>query len=190
MSIVHGSSLAEIAFEVCTALDAAGITAVLTGGGAATVHAPEAIQSYDLDFILQFMAASFPPDEQPLIDLGFFRKVRSAMYRHLETRLTVEFPPGPLAVGDDLITQWQTLRRNDRVLYVLSPTDSVRDRLAATIHYRDSSSLEQAVSVARLHDIDLPLVEAWCAREGGSAQFAAFLVRLGAYSESESGSDF
>ena len=36
------STLVEVAFEVCTALDASGYTAVLTGGSAATFYAPAA----------------------------------------------------------------------------------------------------------------------------------------------------
>lgn len=42
--IDRDSSLRDVAFEVCTALDRVGVTAVLSGGGAATLYAPHAIQ--------------------------------------------------------------------------------------------------------------------------------------------------
>ena len=59
--ITADSGLVEVAFAVCTALARAGVTAVLSGGGAATFYAPEAIQSYDLDFILEV----YPKDGDP-----------------------------------------------------------------------------------------------------------------------------
>lgn len=50
------SSLDDVAFAACTALDEAGIRAVLTGGSAAVHYAPETMQSYDADFVLYFGA--------------------------------------------------------------------------------------------------------------------------------------
>jgi hypothetical protein len=32
-------------------------------------------------------------------------------YEHAESRFLLELPPGPLAIGADLITSWDTLRR-------------------------------------------------------------------------------
>ena len=54
MSIRSTTSLRELAFIVCTALDRKGATAVLTGGGAATIYSAEAYKSRDLDFVLSF----------------------------------------------------------------------------------------------------------------------------------------
>lgn len=51
MSINATTPLAEVATAVCSALDRTGITAVLTGGSAATYYAPEAYQSSDIDFV-------------------------------------------------------------------------------------------------------------------------------------------
>jgi hypothetical protein len=50
--IRRDSSLIDGAFVVCTALDAAGFTAVLCGGSAATYYAPDAYMSADDDFVL------------------------------------------------------------------------------------------------------------------------------------------
>jgi len=171
-----GTTLRELAFIVCTTLHDAGVTAVLSGGAAATVYAPEAYQSTDLDFILQFAAATFAPSDAPLARIGFHRTDGS--YHHSETAFTVEFPAGPLAIGDEVITQWSTLREHDRVLHVLNATDCVRDRLAWFLFSHDYSSLEQALAVARLHDVDLDLIESWCTREGRPEKFALFRSRL------------
>jgi hypothetical protein len=50
--INEDSTLEDVCFEVCTALDGHSITAVLTGGSAATVYAPDVYTSYDADFVL------------------------------------------------------------------------------------------------------------------------------------------
>jgi hypothetical protein len=42
MTIEASTTMRELAFIVCTALDYAGVKVVLTGGGAATVYVPQA----------------------------------------------------------------------------------------------------------------------------------------------------
>jgi hypothetical protein len=89
VKIDHGTSLREIAFEVCTALQEAGATAVLSGGGAATLYAPAAIQSFDLDFILTMYSED-----------SAFAKALSAVgyqsvgqhYEHAHSKFLLEFP--------------------------------------------------------------------------------------------------
>jgi hypothetical protein len=175
MSIRADMSIVEVAFEVGTALAEAGATAVLSGGGAAATYAPEAYQTQDLDFILQSARAKV----DPVIGLGFRSRGRSGMYEHPDIPFTLEFPAGPLAVGDDVIREWSTLRDGDLQLNILSPTDCVRDRLAAAIHWRDEKSINQALAVAKLHPVDLAKVGVWCQTEGGEEVFATFAARLG-----------
>lgn len=171
------SSLTDIAFAVCTALDRQGFHAVLTGGSAATYYAPEAYQSGDLDFVITLRGTG---GEAALAALGFSRK--RDFYHHPSSHFVLEFPPGPLAVGEDLIKAWSTVRRDDEVLYVLSSTDSCRDRLASFLFWNDFSGLEQAIGVfrARAHEVDLNVIEEWCRREGHSQKFGLFASRIGA----------
>lgn len=116
------STLTDVAFAVCTALHRSSVTAVLTGGSAATHYAPEAYQSADLDFVVTVHA---PGGGTELRKLGFTE--RGQVYRHPDTHFTLDFPRGPLAVGDELLTGWRTERRTGELLYVLTPTDSCRD---------------------------------------------------------------
>ena len=172
--ITRASTLTDVAFHVCTALDRHGVTAVLTGGSAATYYAPDAYQSRDLDFVITIWA---PDGEHALIAAGFERRVDH--YVHPETPYPVEFPPGPLAVADDRITRWQTDHRGEELLHVLTPTDSCRDRLAAYLFWNDWSGLDQALAVARARvDVDLAVVEEWCGRAGHVAKWRAFAERL------------
>ena len=172
--ITATSTLTEVAFEVCTALDKKGFTAVLTGGSAATYYAPEAYQSRDLDFVLTFRGTD---GEQALKDLGFRRK--GDFYVHDVSPLPLEFPPGPLAVGEDHITRWSTVRRRKQVLHVLTPFDSVRDRLASYLFWNDLAGLEQALAVhrAKRRSVRLNRLAAWCRREGHGKKFELYEER-------------
>ncbi len=163
--------LEDLCFEICSALDAAGTRAVLTGGSAATFYAPEAYQSFDADFVIVFGNSSAAV--KALVQLGFVEK--NGIYSRESTEYTVEFPPGPLAVGSEYITDYSTYRRNKaEVLYVLHASDSVRDRLLWYYHYNDFSALAAAVGVARAHAIDLTAIRDWSDREGASQKFENF----------------
>jgi len=177
MSDTTGSALIDAAFAVCTALDRAGTTAVLTGGSAATFYAPADYQSLDLDFVITLRA----PDgsgAQALLDVGY--RLEGDYYVHSEWPFPLEFPPGPLMVGQDHIVHWSTHRRDGQLLHVLTPTDSVRDRLAAYLFWKDFSGLEQALAVARaqLAAVDIEAVESWCRNEGHLARFREFAAEL------------
>lgn len=113
MRITRDSSLREVAFAVCTALDRVGVTAVLTGGGAATLYAPEAIQSFDLDFVLEVYSDEKLPGKA-LEELGYRREGHD--YRHRASRFQLEFPAGPLAIGDERIERWATLHERSELL--------------------------------------------------------------------------
>lgn len=170
--------LTDIAFVVCTALDSRGTRAVLSGGGAATYYAPQAYQSQDLDFVIEFYGGR--GDQEALAEVGFLPEVRSH-YRHHASPITLDFPEGLLAVGDETIETWDTVERGGLLLHIITPTDSVRDRLAAFLHWGDRASLETALAVARAQRqrIDLKLIEDWSRREGGEAKFEEFKRKLG-----------
>lgn len=177
MTIRTDSPLREVAFVVCTALDRAGTTAVLTGGSAATVYAPQAYQSSDLDFVILFWRTSEGAGEI-LTALGYV--LHGSHYVHAKNALTVDFIRDDLAVGGDLIRTWETVREGDYLLHVISPTDSCRDRLAAFFHWNDYGGLEQALAVekAQRERIDFDLIRKWSKREGAEDKFEEFKRRM------------
>lgn len=178
MRITPNSSLTELAFVVCTALNQVGTKAILTGGAAANFYAPQEYLSQDLDFVVKFGGGAAAAEA--LQQLGFELRPEK-LYAHPATIFTLEFPPGPLMVGDDFISNWDTLEREDLLLHIISPTDSVRDRLAAYLHWNDFASLESALAVAnrQREKLDINLIENWCQREGGTAKYEIFRKRLG-----------
>jgi hypothetical protein len=171
--------LIDVAFIVCTALDRTGTVAVLTGGSAATYYAPAAYQSRDADFII-VMTGSLALASKALADIGYSE--HGGVYEHEQSAFTLEFPPGPLAVGADIIASYESARRGDLVLNVLSRTDSVRDRLAGFYHWDDRSALNVAVYVALSGPIDMATIRHWSMREGMGTKFAEFAARYGRHS--------
>ena len=79
MIIRADSTLREIAFIVCTELEKTGLTAVLTGGSAVSIWAPNDYQSLDLDFVIEaarerwvddVVAVGFPFGIGPSVSAG------------------------------------------------------------------------------------------------------------------------
>lgn len=154
----------EIAFEVCTAFE---------GGGAATIYAPKAYQTRDFDFVLHVELFGMPSDA-PLRELGFAPSNAKGTYEHPEIPFTLEVLQGPLGVGEETLTSWETRHKDDRILHIISPLDSVKDRLASAIHFRDLNSARQAAEIAKLHKINLQAVKTWCEAEGGITTYELF----------------
>jgi hypothetical protein len=171
------TTLTQLAFIVGGCLHKAGVSAVLTGGGAATVYAPDAYQSRDLDFVLNFWS-SIGSSPECIHQLGFRRSGNS--YVHDFTPFTLDFPPGPLSIGDEVITSWSTLEEDGAVLNVITPTDCVRDRLSWFLFYQrfDLAALDQALAVASRQEIDLNRVRAWAIEEGAFERYTIFEARL------------
>jgi hypothetical protein len=169
--ITAASSLEDVCFAVCTALHIAGTVAVLTGGSAATYCAPAAYQSGDADFIIKF-SMDVTSAADAIRNLGY--REAGGSYFHDENLFTLEFPPGPLAIGDDLVRSHETVQRGDEILHVLTRTDCVRDRLASFYFFTDRSAFAAAIAVARSGPVDMRKIERWSVEEAKAARFAEF----------------
>lgn len=53
---------------------------------------------------------------------------------HPDTAWFLEFPTGPLAVGDAPVRELNEVATDTGVLVLLTPTDCIKDRLAAWFH--------------------------------------------------------
>ena len=181
--IDEASTLDDVAFAVCTALDHNRIEAILTGGSAAAHYAPIAVQSLDADFVLRFSVGG--GESAALATIGYTR-TPGRFYAHPRSPCTVEFPVGPLAIGTELVQEWSTERRDEEALHVLPPTDCVRDRFIAYYAWGDLSALASALHVARAtaDRFDERAFVAWARREATAnigydiARLDLFLARL------------
>ncbi len=163
----------EVAAAVCEALEQAGIQVVLCGGAVVSIYSHDEYASFDLDFVRTGLARKV---DAVMRELGFRKKGRH--WTHPDTDFWVEFLPGPVQVGDSIVTEFAERRTPLGLLRLLAPTDCVMDRLAGYYHWDDPQCLDQALIVARRQAIDLDRVEAWSRREGALEKFQIFRDRL------------
>ena len=152
-----------------------GINVVLSGGSCVSIYSEEKYVSLDLDFV---NAAFTKPDRirKTMESLGFQEKNR--YFRHPDTDLLVEFPPGPLGVGEEPVKQVDELKTGAGVLRIISPTDCVKDRLTWYYHDGDTECLRQAVLVANANTIDLKEIKRWSQVEGKDDEFGRIKTQL------------
>lgn len=157
------------------ALAESGIHAVLTGGACATLYSRGAYQSHDLDFIVPDTSTQKAVDAA-MASVGFARD--GDRYIHPDSDFSVEFPRGPLAIGDDLDIRPVRLDLPGGYALALSATDACRDRLAAFYHWSDRQSLAVAVEIALRQDVNLTTVEHWSKKEDALDKFTEFRGEL------------
>ncbi len=174
MAITRRSTLRDVAAQVSQALTDAGISAVLTGGGAVSIYSANQYQSFDIDFVT---AASRRELAAIMSELGF-RHGAGRHYEHPATKLVVEFVAWPVTVGDEVVKKWARLPTSAGTLHLLTPTQCIKDRLAAFFHWRDSQSLEQALLVGKTHRISMAELARWSRAEGHAEAFEEFRRRL------------
>ncbi len=173
-SIREDMAIEEVAALVCTTLDQHGIRTVLSGGAVVSIYSHNEYQSKDLDFIVEGISKQVAPAMQAL----GFTKEAGRHWTHPRTEYWVEFPPGPVQVGDSVVKEYAEMSTSVGVLRLLKPTECVMDRLAAYYHWNDPQGLEQAIQVTLNCDIDLDRIEAWSRREGAIAKFRNFVEEL------------
>lgn len=153
----------ELWHHVAGHLESEGLEVVLVGGAVVSIYSEGAYRSGDLDFVQTGLLDSLPTEA--MAELGFERRGRH--FAHPEcSHLFVEFVSGPLGIGEDLDVHPSTEVVEGRALKILSPTDCVRDRLASYVHFGAAECLDQALLVARAHDLDWDKIERWCRGEG------------------------
>ena len=148
---------------------------VLSGGSCVSIYSTEKYVSMDLDFVNAGFAKR-KAIEEAMKALGFVEENR--YFRHPDSALLVEFPPGPLGVGQEPVKQINEIATSTGVVRMISPTDCVKDRPAWYYHDNDLQCLEQAVLVAAAQVIDLDEIRRWSEGEGKADAFAAIKHRL------------
>jgi hypothetical protein len=179
--ITRESTLLEVAAAVSAALQRAGIEATLSGGAAVSIYSANEYQSKDLDFV----TAAVIDELRPVLEELGFRHTgvpRLSQFSHPRTEWYVEFPPAPIAFGHLHVTHDDCAVIDTRAgqIRIITPTQSVMDRLAAVYAWNDQQSWEQAVLVASRQEIEWNVLEAWFNNEGaGEEEFQRFRQAVG-----------
>ena len=167
-----GLSTKELAAVVCDALERRGITAVLTGGACVMIYARGKYVSKDLDFVV---ASQDRLEDVAAALAGLSFRARGRVYVSAQTNLVIDVGnPWPPAVGRQILKLPAARLVARHRLRMLSPTDCVKDRLAAFHYWDDRQALEQAILVCRARKVDIKEVGRWSRAEGQSARFAQF----------------
>ncbi len=69
------------------------------------------------------------------------------------------------------------------ILRIISPTDCVKDRLAAYYHWGDRQCLVQAVLVAKERKVDIEEIRKWSEAESMKDKFEEFRAKLASTAE-------
>ncbi len=168
-------SLQELAAYVATHLKSHQIPVVLVGGSCVSIYSDNKYQTKDLDFVERYHNKRSLL-KAALHEIGFAE--RNRYFVHPEAHYFLEFPLGPLAIGDSPVHELNEVITETGVVTLLTPQDCICDRLSAYYHWHDQQSLHQAVWVALAHPFDIEYVRAWSEREGMLHKFEVFLGKL------------
>jgi len=171
MKQIRNMSQAELAAYVQDALQVEDIKVVLSGGSAVSFYSSDKYVSKDLDLI----NASFSKRSKiksVMEKIGF--KEKGCYFINPETQFFVEFPDGPLSVGEEPVKEVSEFELTTGTLRVVSPTDCVKDRLCAFYFWNDQQGLAQAVLVAKSQKVDLKEIKRWSKAEGKETEYEIF----------------
>lgn len=165
----------EIASFICSELLKVDIPTTLSGGFCVEVYSFGEYTSMDIDLVDQSLF-KHNQIKKKMAALGF--KQEGKNFRHPDMSYTVEFPSSPLAIGEEIIQEEDIaeIETEYGVLRILSPTDCVKDRLAAFYFWKDERALEQSLLVAQRQkeDIDIENIRKWSLKEGEIEKFKIF----------------
>lgn len=175
MKSIARMTQAELAAYVQASLAENGITVVLSGGAAVSIYTLNRYVSRDVDLVNVYSVARrklrFVMEE-----LGFQEQNR--YFVHPLSPHIVEFPPGPLSIDNEIIHDISKIRYSTGTLRLISPTDCVKDRLAAFYFWDDRQSLAQAVMVARSRRVNMAEIRRWSRAAEMEARFNIFRREL------------
>ncbi len=155
--------IVELAAILAEHLQQHGVEVVLVGGLAVEIYTENLYLTKDIDMVnTNYKKPSYL--HKVMGELGFQKDGR--IYTNTTTSITVEFPPGPLAVGNNFITSTTVAKTKQGDIPILHVKDVVIDRLAAFIHWQDRQSLIQAVGVMLKHNLQPKDFDSFLTKEG------------------------
>jgi hypothetical protein len=174
VKITKKTTLLELAAIITKAFEENKIHAVLVGGAVVSIYTDNEYESKDLDFI--------SPAEHRIItkimeDLGFENVGKN--FFHKNTSFSVEFPSGPIGIGDRVPVKPEGKIKVGKVhVILLSPTQSVMDRLAWFYFNNDRQCLDQAVMITLKQPVKINEIKKWSSEEKMEDKFEIFLKTL------------
>ncbi len=176
MKQIRNMSQVELAAYIQDSLLVEGIKVVLSGGSAVSFYSSDKYVSKDLDLI-NILFAKRRNIKSVMEKLGFQEQGR--YFINPATSVFVEFPDGPLSVGEESVKEVSEFELATGTPRVVSATDCVKDRLCAFYFWNDQQGLAQAVLVANDQIVDLKEIMRWSKTEGKEREYDIFKGKLG-----------
>lgn len=162
------TSIVQLAAIVAEHLLQHGIEVVLVGGLAVEIYTANLYLTKDIDMVnTNYKKPALL--HKAMVEIGFRKQGR--IYVNDTTEITIEFPPGPLSVGDDFITRTTVAKVAEGNIPILLVEDVVKDRLAAFMHWKDLQSLVQAVAILLKHKLKPDAFKEFCTRENNESDY-------------------
>jgi len=175
-------TLEDLAAIVSKKLKEHDIDGILVGGACVSIYSHNQYQSYDLDYVTY---DDMKKVTIALKELNFQKKGKC--FSHPDCKFFIEFVSPPVSIGDEPIHHFENHRTPLGIIKMLTPTDSVKDRLASFYHWDDKQSLDQAIAICKEipKKVDIRKIKKWSAKENFSQKFEIFLTKLKEHSNSK-----
>jgi len=141
MKTIAEMNLQELAAFVCSHLQRHDIPVVLVGGSCVSIYSDNHYQTADLDFVERYHTKRTALNKA-LAEIGFVEENR--YFVHPESAWFLEFPTGPLAIGDGPVHELNQVETHGVPVY-----GPVHDFSIATCR-KWTVSMPVATSVCRL----------------------------------------
>ncbi len=170
-------SIKDLAAIVCQQLKQYSIDAVLTGGACVSIYTKNKYLSHDLDFVSGAVELLGKKIKAAMEEIGFYLNPQN-YFANPQCKFFIEFIPSPLAIGKELVKKVKRLPTRRGTIKMLTPTDSVKDRLAAYFYWNDKQSFEQALMIAEKNRINLANIKKWAQKEKQTKKLKDFTYTL------------
>ena len=106
-------------------------------------------------------------------ELGF-KNTGGRLFENPKCRFLIDFPAPPVSIGDKPVSKFNNLKTRFGTICLLTPTDCIKDRLAAYFFWNDYQSFDQAVMVAKRNKIDFPEIKKWAEKQSELEKYEVF----------------
>ena len=172
---IKNMTMPELASYVCSKLEENNIEVVLSGGSCVEIYSRGDYTSYDIDLINRYNDTFFKI-KSTMEALGFEEEGKYFVFK--DTQFYIEFPSGPLGVGDAPVEKIEEISTKYGILKLLTATDCIKDRLSAYYHWDDEQGLQQAIWVAQQNEINFDDLKEWSSKEQSLSKYSNFINGL------------
>lgn len=163
----------DLAGLICQNFRDDGIEAILVGGSCVTIYSNNRYMSLDLDYVTY---EELEKVEKSLKRIGFVKNGK--YFEHPDCALYIDFLAEPVAIGNEIIQNFEEIKTKYGFFKLLTVTDCVRDRLCSFYHWDDRQALNQAIEVCLDHNINMKKLQEWSKNEGFEKRFLVFEEEL------------